>query len=216
MTCHTRAFTTRPPSRGRPGRRLKRASSRLRNPSLVTISPSTADWWAAGCTAALSATASARLTSGPAKATARAPRAVGHSRSTLATPPSRNRVMLRTFTPWLRATRAWPISWSTTETNSSRAVARATSQRPPSGRVVARIRRYCRSKARVAANRIRNQVGWMRRGMPRTRNSCQPSPTVLPLALISHGIGAGWEPGMSENRETRWCCRKRPRGLMRA
>jgi hypothetical protein len=66
--------------------------------------------------------ASTRLTNGPAAATRRAPIGVEHSRSTLATPPNRNRVMLRTFTPSCSATSEWPSSCSNTDANRSKAV----------------------------------------------------------------------------------------------
>ena len=129
LACHTRAFTIRPPSRGKPGSRLNRASTMLRVPSSDTMAPSRGERWAAGWVAASRPKPSTRLTAGPAAATSRAPRAVLHSRSTLATPPSRNKVMLRTSTPWARATREWPNSCRSTETNSNIAV---TSPRPQS------------------------------------------------------------------------------------
>ena len=122
LACHTRAFTIRPPSSGRPGSRLNRASTMLRVPSSETMAPSRGERWAAGWVAASRPAPSTRLTAGPAAATSRAPRAVLHSRSTLATPPSRNKVMLRTSTPWARATREWPNSCRSTETNSNIAV----------------------------------------------------------------------------------------------
>ena len=107
--------------------------------------------------------------------------AVEHSRSTLATPPSRNRVMLRTFTPSLSATREWPSSWSSTETKSSRAVSKLKSQELP------RLQdpRACTSgialqlgwDTTVIKDTIRNQLGCTRKGIPRMLISCQPSPT---------------------------------------
>ncbi len=78
--------------------------------------------WLKGCTATANSKAKSALTAGPAAATSKAPIGVEGSRSTEATPPSMNRVMLRTFTPRRSDISEWPSSCNTTERNSSSAV----------------------------------------------------------------------------------------------
>jgi len=149
LDCHTKALRIWPPSRGSPGSRLNRARNAFRLARKKAIWPRAGKAWLSGCTPAASNTASRALTAGPAAATSRAPRGVGGSRSMVATPPSMNRVMLRTFTPTRWDTRAWPSSCSTTERNSSRAVIKPSSTLPW----------YWRWNSSVASTSTNSQLG---------------------------------------------------------
>ena len=133
LNCHTSALIICPPSRGRPGKRLNKANTKLSFANSSAIWAATCNgWgpWLRGWMLRNSNRASAKLTRGPAAATAKAPMGVGGSRSTLATPPSMKRVMLFTFTPSCWATREWPNSWSSTETNKSKAVQKPATKLP--------------------------------------------------------------------------------------
>ena len=178
LICHTSAFTTKPPSRGRPGSRLNNPKIRLSPANSRTIAPSKGETWLALWMLASRPTPRAKLTAGPAMATARAPQGELHSRSTLATPPIKNRVMLLTFTPWARATSEWPSSCSSTDKNNSRAVIRPRPQGHPTGSDAAAeglaLSANCWAKALVASTRITNQLGCTRIGIPRILTICQP------------------------------------------
>ena len=124
VTCQTAARSTRPPSSGRPGSRLKPATRPLDS---ATIAASRYGSESSSNTGSAASPTPARIseTSGPMTATAYS-RAGVCGGSVISVTPARNvTVMLRTGRPKARATTQWPISCSSTETSISTAKAAA-------------------------------------------------------------------------------------------
>ncbi|OLT13252.1 hypothetical protein BJF79_21075 [Actinomadura sp. CNU-125] len=110
----TAARTRRPPSRGRPGRRLKTPTRRL---AKVRASMRRRAVGGRGrvAWARRPSPARTRLTRGPAKAMRNSRPGVGASRSMEVSPPRMWRVTERTGSPRTRAVTAWLSSWTKTE-----------------------------------------------------------------------------------------------------
>ena len=116
----------RPPSIGKPGRRLNRPSETLMKPSQPNVA------WTCGWAKAPSMARKMRpirtLEAGPAAAMSASSRGRRGSSSRCAAPPKMKRVMLVTRSPKRRATRAWLSSWASTLAKKRRLMPAATIQ----------------------------------------------------------------------------------------
>src|SRR6266511_2655239 len=194
------ALATRPPSSGKPGSRLKAASTRLARPSSATRSPGqpAIRWLASHSTPA-----SPTDVSGPAIAISASPPASTGSLTIRATPPNNSRLISRVATPSARATRAWASSWASTDAKNAQvnAAERATAPNP--------VTRGAQTSWLSATNiaRPRNQDRSKRTGKPSTRPNRSPRPSTRPptARLPDPGVTApatndtGWRhsPGVS-------------------
>ena len=124
---HNAARSTRPPSRGKPGSRLKAPRRTLTLPRYRRIARAVSGVLSVRPTARATPPR-IRLESGPAPAIRASLPGDRDSSSRLETPPSTNSVMLLTGMPWRLAISEWASSWMMTETKSSRAEMTATIQ----------------------------------------------------------------------------------------
>ena len=122
---HSSPRSTRPPSSGYAGTRLKMPSGIF---IVASHMPSAATGGATSHSIQLTMAASspmATLVTGPITAISSSARGDGDSRVMCAMPPSRNRLIVRTGMPNLRAARAWPSSWAYRLTTDSSAATMA-------------------------------------------------------------------------------------------
>ncbi len=124
---HTRALSTWPPSRGRPGIMLNRVSTRLTWATLPVITATGVGNPGIRETA-VRIRNRPKLTRGPAIATLNAFPGVFDSLSMEAMPPNKNSVIELTAMPCILAATLCPSSWSSTEANSNSARAKPITQ----------------------------------------------------------------------------------------